>query len=60
MSRATDDDEEWAISLDDLEGEDGEGAFEPEPIEPGDPSIEGTAFVLLGAALTVVVLFGGI
>lgn len=54
---ASDDDGEWAISLDDLEGGD-EDAYEPEPIEPGDPSLEGAAFVLLGVALTLVVLLG--
>ena len=55
---ASDDgDEEWAVSLADLEGGD-EETYEPEPIEPGDPSLEGAAFVLLGVALTLVVLLG--
>ena len=60
MSRSPDEDDgEWAVSLDDLDGED-EEAYEPEPIEPGDPTVEGTAFVVLGAALTLVVLFAGL
>jgi hypothetical protein len=52
-------DDEWAISLDDLE----EGESErPQlaPIEPGDPTIEGVAFVVLGVALALVVLLGGL
>ncbi len=55
------DDEEWAVSLDDLgdDGDESEG-YQPEPIEPGSPTVEGVAFVVLGAALTLVVLFGGV
>jgi len=53
------DDEEWAVSLADLE-EDEEPRYEPEPIEPGSPTVEGAAFVVLGAALTLVVLFAGL
>jgi len=61
-ARGTDeDDEEWAISLDDLEeGDDGTRGYEPAPIEPGNPTAEGVGFVLLGAALTLVLLFGGV
>jgi|GEM_PF-589034 hypothetical protein len=56
---ASTDDEEWAVSLEDLE-EDGEAAVhEPEPIEPESPTLEGVAFVLLGVALTLVVLLAG-
>ena len=60
MSRSADEDDDWAVSLDDLaeDGEEEEG-YEPAPIEPGDPTAEGVAFVLLGAAVTLVVLFGG-
>ncbi|NHX37127.1 MULTISPECIES: DUF7312 domain-containing protein [Halolamina] len=52
-------DDEWAISLEDLE--EGESARpQPAPIEPGDPTVEGVAFVVLGVALTLVVLLGGL
>lgn len=54
------DDREWAVSLEDLEGDDEDERPAPEPIEPGSPSVEGIAFVLLGVALTLVVLFGGL
>lgn len=56
---ANDNDEEWAISLDDL-GDDGERPPEREPIEPGSPTIEGVAFVVLGVALTLAVVFAGL
>lgn len=60
-SRGADgDDREWAVTLEDLEGDDGDGRPAPEPIEPESPSAESVAFVLLGVALTMVVLFGGL
>ncbi|WP_053949205.1 DUF7312 domain-containing protein [Halolamina sediminis] len=63
MSDARDTDEgeeEWAISLADLEEGEEEGArYEPGPIEPGNPTAEGVGFVVLGAALTLVLLFAG-
>jgi len=52
-------DDEWAISLEDLEEGDAERP-QLAPIEPGDPTIEGVAFVVLGVALTLVVLLGGL
>ncbi|WP_435119338.1 DUF7312 domain-containing protein [Halolamina sp. C58] len=57
-ARGTDGDDEWAISLDDLEEGEASG-YEPAPIEPGNPTVEGVGFVLLGAVLTLVILFGG-
>ena len=55
------DDDEWAVSLDDLgDDEEESGGYQPAPIEPERPTVEGVAFVVLGAALTLVVLFGGI
>jgi hypothetical protein len=56
---ATDDDEEreWQFGLDEVT-EGGQKQPTPDPIEPGDPSLEGVFFVLLGIALTLFVLFG--
>lgn len=52
--------EEWPVSLEELEEDEADGRPAPEPIEPGSPSLEGVAFVLLGVALTLIVLFGGL
>lgn len=55
------DDDEWAVSLDDLgDDEEESSGYQPAPIEPGNPTVEGVAFVVLGAALTLVGLFGGV
>lgn len=53
-------DDEWAVSLDDLEGDDEAPVQEVEPIEPESPTLEGVAFVVLGVMLTLVVLLAGI
>jgi len=54
---------EWQFSLEDIEKReaDAEAAREAEqrrtePVEPGDPSIENVAFVLLGVAFALFVL----
>ena len=52
-----DDEGEWQFSLDEVT-EGGQQQPEPEPIEPGDPSVEGAFFLLLGIGLTLFVLFG--
>ena len=59
----TDSDEEWRFSLKDIERREAnaEAAAEAErrrsePIEPGSPSFENTAFVLLGVALALFIL----
>jgi hypothetical protein len=44
--------ETWDVSLADLE-DDGE----PEPVEPGSPSIENVLFVVLGVLLTLAVIY---
>ncbi|MEF8802432.1 MAG: hypothetical protein V5A38_03210 [Halolamina sp.] len=56
---ATDGDEEseWQFNLDEVT-EGGQQQPTPPPIERGDPSLEGAFFVLLGIALTLIVLFG--
>ncbi|MFW5939001.1 MAG: DUF7312 domain-containing protein [Halolamina sp.] len=59
MSESRDDDE-WAVNLEDLAEDDEPERREPEPIEPGDPTAEGVVFVVLGIALTVVVLVGAV
>jgi len=51
---AESDDGEWRFGLDDV-GEDAEPAGRPEP-EPGSPSVENVAFVLLGVAATLAVV----
>lgn len=55
--------EEWQFTLEDIERREAEAKAEAEarerrgePIEPGDPSLEGTAFVLLGVIFTLFVL----
>jgi len=51
------DDAEWRFSLEEVT-EGGQERPRVQPIEPGDPSLEGALFVLLGIALTLFVLFG--
>lgn len=50
-------DGDWQFNLDEVT-EGGQVEYEPEPIEPGSPTLEGAFFVLLGVALTVFVLVG--
>jgi hypothetical protein len=45
-------DEKWEVTLEDLEDDP-----EPEPILPGSPAPEHVAFVLLGVALTLAVIY---
>jgi hypothetical protein len=54
--------DEWAYTVEDIEDREREQAeaaaaeeAESEPIEAGDPSLEGTAFVLLGVLFTLFV-----
>jgi hypothetical protein len=56
-------DEEWQFSLEDIEQREAEAAAEAKaekrragPIEAGDPTLEGTVFVLLGIAIAIFVL----
>lgn len=58
-----DSDEEWQFTLEDIEEREAsaEASAEAErrrsePIEPGTPSLENTAFVLLGVALALFIL----
>ena len=59
---AGDGEEEWRFPLSEFE-DDGDGDAEAtspstdETIEPGDPSLEGVVFVLLGVAFTLFVVF---
>jgi len=46
---------EWQFGLDEV-GPDGIVEAEPEPLEPGRPSVENVFFILLGIALTVFLL----
>lgn len=56
MSSAPDSEgDEWRFAVDEV-GEDAEPSHEPEPIEPGSPSIENAAFVLVGMLLAVTLL----
>lgn len=48
---AEDDDREWHFALDEV-GEDAEPQGRPEP-EPGSPSLENAAFVVLGIVATL-------
>lgn len=54
------DDESWEFSLSDIEQREAEavegGIEEPEPIEAGDPTLEGTVFFLLGIAFALFVI----
>lgn len=59
----TDGESEWTYTLEDIEEREAEAEAaeaasrrRQQPIEAGDPTLEGTAFVLLGAALTLFVL----
>ena len=52
-----DDEQEWQVTLEDLEDDD---QPEQSAIEPGSPSVENTLFVVLGVLLTLYVLFGGL
>ena len=54
---------EWRFTLEDIETRKAEVSAEAEaqkrreePIEPGDPSLEGIVFVLLGGAFTLFVI----
>lgn len=58
-----DSDDEWRFTLEDIEEREAnaEAAAEAErrraePIEPGNPSLENTAFVLLGVVLALFIL----
>ena len=42
---------DWEYQLDDLEDD-----STPDPVDPGDPTVESVAFVLLGALLTLFVM----
>ena len=60
---AVEEGEEWRFSLADIEERQAEAEAQAEeaqrrrePIEPGDPSLEGAAFVLLGVFFTLYVL----
>lgn len=54
-------DGDWRFSLRDIEeAEAAEQRPQRPPIEPGSPSVENAAFVLLGVVLTLWVLFGGL
>lgn len=55
--------EEWQFSLEDIDQREADraaadeaAARRREPLEPGDPSLEGILFVLLGMAVTVFAL----
>jgi hypothetical protein len=54
------DDESWEFSLSDIERREAEAAEgslrEPEPIEAGDPTLEGTLFFLLGIAFALFII----
>lgn len=58
-----DDGSEWEFSLEDIQEREADAAAEVEaaerrrrPLEPGDPSLEGVFFVLLGVVLTLFIL----
>lgn len=54
------DDESWEFSLSDIEQREAEATegsvMEPEPIEAGDPTLEGTLFFLLGIAFALFII----
>lgn len=57
------DTEQWAFTLDDIEQREADQrraerleAERSRPIESGNPTLEGSVFVLLGAAVTIFVL----
>lgn len=49
------DEREWQFGLDDV-GPDGVVEAEPEPLEPGQPTLENALFVLLGVVGTLLLL----
>lgn len=49
------DDSEWRFSIDEV-GPEAESRAEPEPLEPGSPSLEHVAFVLIGVVGTLLLL----
>lgn len=58
-----DEESEWQFTLEDIEAREAEAAAETEaqerrtePIDPGDPSLENTMFVLIGVLFTLFVL----
>jgi len=59
MPDSTDDapEDDWQFGLDEV-GPEAETA--PEPLEPGSPSLENAAFVLLGVALAVLLLVAAV
>jgi hypothetical protein len=48
-----DDEAAWRFGLDEV----GEDAETPDPILPGSPTLEHTVFVILGALVTVAVIY---
>jgi hypothetical protein len=50
-----DDESQWRFALDEV-GEDA-APTDPEPIEPGTPSVENTVFVLLGVTLSILIFY---
>ena len=46
---------EWQFGLDEV-GPDGVVEDEPEPLEPGQPTLENTVFVILGVVGTLLLL----
>jgi hypothetical protein len=52
----SEDDEEWAFTLSDLEDREAAAEERIRPIEAGTPSLEGTVFVLLGVAFAVFII----
>jgi len=58
MPEPTDDgDDNWEYALDDVGPE---ADPEREPLEPGSPSLENAAFVALGVAITLLLLWTAI
>jgi len=53
-----DDESQWRFALDEV-GEDAESTA-PDPIEPGTPSLENTAFVILGVALSLLLFYAAL
>jgi hypothetical protein len=53
-----DDESQWRFALNEV-GEDADAAA-PEPIEPGTPTLENAAFVLLGVFLSVAIFYATI
>ena len=49
------DEREWQFGLDEV-GPDGALEAEPEPLEPGQPTLEHTVFVLIGVVGTLLLL----